>query len=79
MPDCDFDWTVLRDNVLADVDRLNGAYTDTLTNHKVEIILDRAIVDRAARGEAGQRAHGHRGHDPDRDRGAAGGAGMPGA
>ncbi len=42
--DCGFDWTVLRDNVLADVDRLNGAYTDTLNNHKVEIILERAIV-----------------------------------
>ncbi|MES2755526.1 MAG: FAD-dependent oxidoreductase, partial [Pseudomonadota bacterium] len=42
--DCAFDWTVLRDNVLADVDRLNGAYTDTLTNHGVEIILERAVV-----------------------------------
>ena len=42
--DCGFDWTVLRDNVLADVDRLNGAYTDTLTNHKVEIVLERATV-----------------------------------
>jgi glutathione reductase (NADPH) len=44
VPDCDFDWTVLRDNVLADVDRLNGAYTETLNNHKVEIILERAVV-----------------------------------
>ena len=32
---CKFDWTVLRDNVLADVDRLNGLYTQTLENHKV--------------------------------------------
>lgn len=32
-----FDWRTLRDNVLADVDRLNRAYTDTLDNHKVEI------------------------------------------
>ena len=39
---CDFDWAVLRDNVLADVDRLNGAYTDTLESHGVEIILERA-------------------------------------
>jgi glutathione reductase (NADPH) len=37
-----FDWKVLRDNVLKDVDRLNGAYTDTLNNHDVEIILERA-------------------------------------
>jgi glutathione reductase (NADPH) len=41
---CDFDWTVLRDNVLAEVDRINGAYTDTLNNNGVEIILDRATV-----------------------------------
>ncbi|ANY20393.1 Glutathione amide reductase [Tsuneonella dongtanensis] len=37
-----FDWKTLRDNVLKDVDRLNGAYTDTLNNHDVEIILERA-------------------------------------
>ena len=39
-----FDWSVLRDNVLKDVDRLNGAYTSTLENHGVEIILDRATL-----------------------------------
>ncbi len=39
-----FDWTVLRDNVLKDVDRLNGAYTDTLENHDVDIILERATL-----------------------------------
>jgi glutathione reductase (NADPH) len=39
-----FDWAVLRDNVLADVDRLNGLYTQTLENHKVEIIEQRATV-----------------------------------
>jgi glutathione reductase (NADPH) len=32
---CRFDWQVLRDNVLKDVDRLNMAYTETLTNHQV--------------------------------------------
>ena len=41
---CSFDWKVLRDNVLKDVDRLNQAYTETLTNHKVEIIEQRAVV-----------------------------------
>jgi glutathione reductase (NADPH) len=41
---CTFDWKVLRDNVLKDVDRLNKAYTETLTNHKVEIIEQRATV-----------------------------------
>lgn len=40
--DCAFDWPTLRDNVLADVDRLNTAYTDTLNSNKVEIILERA-------------------------------------
>ena len=41
---CKFDWTVLRDNVLADVDRLNGLYTQTLENHQVEIVPQRATV-----------------------------------
>jgi glutathione reductase (NADPH) len=39
-----FDWARLRDNVMEEVDRINGAYTDTLTNNGVEIILDRAVV-----------------------------------
>src|SRR5437588_4383020 len=37
-----FDWAVLRDNVLAEVGRLEGAYTDTLTNHGVTILKERA-------------------------------------
>jgi glutathione reductase (NADPH) len=37
-----FDWQVLRDNVLAEVGRLEGAYTDTLTNHDVTIFHERA-------------------------------------
>jgi len=37
-----FSWPVLRDNVLAEVDRLEGAYTDTLTNHDVTIFHERA-------------------------------------
>jgi glutathione reductase (NADPH) len=41
---CTFDWAVLRDNVLADVDRLNGLYTQTLENHDVAIIQQRATV-----------------------------------
>ncbi len=39
-----FDWTKLRDHILADVDRLNSAYTQTLNNHDVEIILERAEI-----------------------------------
>ena len=39
-----FDWVRLRDNVMAEVDRINGAYTDTLSNNGVDIILDRATV-----------------------------------
>jgi glutathione reductase (NADPH) len=39
-----FDWPTLRDNVLAEVSRLNGAYTETLTNHKVEIFHERAVL-----------------------------------
>ncbi len=39
-----FDWRVLRDNVLGDVDRLNGLYTQGLENAKVEIIHQRAVI-----------------------------------
>ena len=39
-----FDWQVLRDNVLAEVSRLEGAYTDTLTNHDVTIFHERAVL-----------------------------------
>ncbi|MEA3081289.1 MAG: glutathione reductase, partial [Sphingomonadales bacterium] len=37
-----FDWVVLRDNVLAEVSRIEAAYTDTLTNHDVTIFHERA-------------------------------------
>lgn len=43
-PQCDFSWPRLRDNVLGEVDRINGAYTSTLENHGVEIIHERATV-----------------------------------
>src|SRR3546814_210524 len=39
-----FNWGTLRDNVLAEVERLNGLYTQTLQNHSVEIIHDCAVV-----------------------------------
>jgi glutathione reductase (NADPH) len=39
-----FDWPTLRDNVLAEVGRLEEAYTDTLTNHDVEIFHERAVL-----------------------------------
>ena len=41
---CRFDWPVLRDNVLAEVGRLEAAYTETLTSHKVEIFQERAVL-----------------------------------
>ncbi len=44
VPSCNFHWPTLRDNVLAEVERLEGAYSETLTNHKVEIIKERAVV-----------------------------------
>ena len=44
IPNCRFDWPVLRDNVLAEVGRLEGAYSETLTNHKVEIFRERAVL-----------------------------------
>nr|WP_298723259.1 glutathione-disulfide reductase [uncultured Steroidobacter sp.] len=42
--DAKFDWPTLRDNVLAEVTRLSGLYTQTLNNHKVEILPERAVV-----------------------------------
>jgi glutathione reductase (NADPH) len=41
---CRFDWPTLRDNVLAEVDRLNKAYTETLENHHVAVMLERAVL-----------------------------------
>ena len=38
-----FDWSILRENVLAEVRRIEGAYTDTLTNHQVTIFHERAV------------------------------------
>jgi glutathione reductase (NADPH) len=42
--DTRFDWPTLRDNVLAEVDRLNGLYMNTLNSHGVEVIHERATV-----------------------------------
>ncbi len=39
-----FDWPTLRDNVAAEVDRLEGLYGQTLGNNKVEVFAQRAIV-----------------------------------
>lgn len=39
-----FDWNALRDFVASDVDRLERAYTATLSNNKVEHIAERATV-----------------------------------
>jgi glutathione reductase (NADPH) len=44
VPNCRFDWPVLRDNVLAEVDRLEGLYRQTLTTHGVKIFEERAAV-----------------------------------
>jgi glutathione reductase (NADPH) len=44
IPHCTFDWGKLRDNVLSDVDRLNGIYTQTLENAGVEIVHQRAKI-----------------------------------
>ncbi|WP_420143263.1 glutathione-disulfide reductase [Sphingobium sp.] len=44
VPDCGFEWTTLRDNVLAEVDRLEGLYGNTLSSNKVEVIRERATI-----------------------------------
>ncbi len=42
--ECEFDWKCLQQNVLAEVDRINTAYTTTIENSGAEIILQRATV-----------------------------------
>ncbi|WP_332810810.1 glutathione-disulfide reductase [Sphingomonas sp.] len=44
VPECSFNWVTLRDNVLSEVDRLEGLYTQTLDNHHVEVVKQRATV-----------------------------------
>ena len=44
VPECKFNWQVLRDNVLAEVDRLEGLYGQTLDNHKVTVLKTRATI-----------------------------------
>ncbi|HEV2816161.1 MAG TPA: glutathione-disulfide reductase [Allosphingosinicella sp.] len=41
---CTFDWPTLRDNVLAEVERLEGIYTDILDRHEIEILTQRAVL-----------------------------------
>jgi|HigsolmetaAR203D_1030402.scaffolds.fasta_scaffold00037_31 glutathione-disulfide reductase, plant len=70
-----FDWPSLRDNVLAEVERLSGLYTQTLESHKVEIIRGRAqligptevqVGDRVLKAKTILIATGARPHIPDR-------------
>jgi glutathione reductase (NADPH) len=44
VPECAFDWSVLRDNVQAEVSRLEGLYANTLESHGVTILHQRATV-----------------------------------
>jgi glutathione reductase (NADPH) len=39
-----FDWTTLRDNVAAEVDRLEGLYGQTFANAKADVFRERAVV-----------------------------------
>jgi glutathione reductase (NADPH) len=39
-----FDWSTLRNNVAAEVDRLEGLYGETLGNNKVDVFHERAVV-----------------------------------
>lgn len=44
IPNSEFDWASLRDNVLTEVARLERLYTNTLDNNKIEVIPQRATV-----------------------------------
>lgn len=69
-----FDWPTLRDNVLSEVTRLSGLYTQTLENHKVTMLPERAVITGPHSVRVGQReitagvilvATGARPHVPD--------------
>jgi glutathione reductase (NADPH) len=69
-----FDWPTLRDNVLAEVTRLSGLYTQTLENHKVAVLPERAVLTGPHSARVGNReitagviliATGARPHVPD--------------
>jgi len=54
--DRSFEWPTLRDNVLAEVDRLNEIYLNTLENHKVTVFPARAtFIDPHTLDVGGQR------------------------
>ncbi len=44
VPSTSFSWPVLRDNVLAEVGRLEGLYEQTLASHDVTIFHERAVI-----------------------------------
>ncbi|WP_166037384.1 glutathione-disulfide reductase [Sphingosinicella sp. YJ22] len=44
VPNCEFNWPTLRDNVLAEVDRLEGIYGGILENNHVEVFDQRATI-----------------------------------
>jgi glutathione reductase (NADPH) len=44
VPKCDFEWKTLRDNVLGEVDRIEGVYEGILENNKVELYQQRATI-----------------------------------
>lgn len=44
VPDCKFNWNLLRDNVLGEVTRLEGIYGETLKNHDVMLYKNRATL-----------------------------------
>ncbi|MFN3727077.1 MAG: glutathione-disulfide reductase [Allosphingosinicella sp.] len=44
VPACKFEWKTLRDNVLAEVDRLEGIYGGILENNNVEVFDQRATI-----------------------------------
>jgi glutathione reductase (NADPH) len=44
VPDCAFEWQVLRDHVLEEVSRLEGIYKQTLDTNEVELIAERATI-----------------------------------
>jgi glutathione reductase (NADPH) len=75
---CSFDWPTLRDNVLAEVERLEGIYTET-SSPRGRDLCGAGDGDGAAPGHARRRREGDRSHHPDRHRRPAVVPNVPGA
>jgi glutathione reductase (NADPH) len=68
VPTCHFDWVRLRDNVMAEVARIEGFYGETLANNNVTVFHERATVSGPTSVTLASGEVIEAGQDPDRHR-----------